>query len=411
MSVINQIYSIVNDTVADALGTSVSISTIDTTDFVSMGNAISSGNLYDRWFGSLVNRLTRTIFAVREYQPTSRGILRDEDAFGAFKQKVHYNIATAVSNPAQAIPTITTEGGAETRVYTQHSPYDVSTTLNIKALIFGTQGTWSIEVVRPIEQIMTAFTNAAEMAAFIDGLYVYIENSLKLELEAIERAAANTGIARALKSGKSRNLLTEYNATVAAADALTVSDCLTNEKFLKFASKEINDALGYMEQMSTLFNEGGMPKFTPRDRAVVEMLHTFASASEMYLQSDTFHKELVALPMFNDIKYWQTSGSAFAFSDVSKISVQHDDFITDATDPSDTGTVTQSGILCFIHDIDAIAAFFGYRRTWEEVNNRDNVVVHGEQARKGYAVDPNENMIVFYIEDASPTPPVSSFAG
>lgn len=408
MAIINQIASIVNDAVTDALGAE-NITTIDTTDFVSMGKAIDSANAYERFYGSLVNRITGTIFAVREYQPTTRGILRDEDAFGAFKQKVHYNIATAVDNPAQAIPTIS--GNPETRNYTQHSPYGVNTTLGIKALIFGTQGTWSIEIVRPVEQIMTAFTSVAEMAAFIDGLYVYIENSLKLELEAVERAAANTGIARAIKSGKARNLLTEYNSTVDAGDVLTVANCLTNENFLKFASKEINDTLGYMEQMSTLFNEGGIPKFTPRDRAVVEMLHTFASASEMYLQSDTFHNELVQLPMFNDVKFWQTSGGSFAFGDVSKISVQHDDFIDDPTDDSDTGVVEQSGIICFIHDIDAIAAFFGYRRTWEQINERDNIVIHGEQARKGYAVDPNENMVVFYIADASPVPPVSSFAG
>jgi len=408
MAIINQIYSIVNDAVTDALGTQ-SLHSIDTTDFVSMGKALESANLFERWYGALVNRLTGTIFAVREYEPSSRSILRDEDAFGAFKQKVHYNIATAVSNPAQAIPTIA--GNPETRTYTQASPYDVNTTLQIKALVFGGQGTWSIEVVRPIEQIMTAFTNAAEMAAFIDGLYVYIENSLKLELEAIERAAANTGIASVIKSGRARNLLSEYNATVSAGEAETVDTCMTSEKFLKFASKAINDTLGYMSQMSTLFNDGGMPKFTPRDRAVVEMLHSFASASEMYLQSDTFHRELVQLPNFNDITFWQSSGAAFAFGDVSKIKVQHDDFIEDATDESDTGAVEQSGIICFIHDIDAVAAFFGYRRTWEEVNNRSNVVVHGEQARKGYAVDPNENMMVFYIADASPTPPVSSFAG
>lgn len=408
MAIIKQIASIVNDAVTDALGTDA-IKDISTTDFVSMGKAIDAANAYENFYGSLVNRLTGTIFAVREYNPTTRGILRDEDAFGAFKQKVHYNIATAVNNPAHAIPTVNAETGA--RTYTQSSPYDVNTTLQIKALVFGGQGTWSIEVIRPIDQIRTAFVNAAEMAAFIDGLYVYIENSIKLELEAIERAAANTGMARAIKKGHSRNLLAEYNASVPAGNVLTADTCLTNTDFLKFASKAINDTLGYMESMSTLFNEGAMPKFTPRDRAVVEMLHSFVSASEMYLQADTFHNDLVSLPLFNDVKFWQTSGASFAFGDVSKISVQHDDFITDPTDESDTGLVTQDGIICFIHDIDAIAAFFGYRRTWEEMNNRDDIVIHGEQARKGYAVDPNENMVVFYVADASPVPPVSSLAG
>ena len=393
MSIVRQIAPIVNDAVTDALG-GQALKVSDTTDFVSMGKQLSQMELYDKWFGALVNRITRTIFAVREYRGQSRGILRDADEYGAFVQKVHYILPDAVNNPAWQIPP--TDGTAP---FTQVSPYDVNTTLEIRALIFGGQGTWSIEIVRPMEQIKTAFTSAAEMGAFIDGIYIYIENGFRLQEEAVERAAANTGMARALTSGKSRNLLAEYNATLpAGTTALTVADCMTNAEFLRYASKEINDTLNYMGTMSTLFNEGGMPKFTPRDRAVVEMLQSFASASEMYLQSDTFHKELVQLPMFNSIPYWQGSGTSFAFADVSKIDVQHDDFITEE---SETGEVTQSGIICFIHDIDAIAAFFGFRRTWEKYNERQDVVNHGEQARHGYAVDPNENMIVFYVSDAA----------
>jgi hypothetical protein len=157
-----------------------------------------------------------------------------------------------------------------------------------------------------------------------------------------------------------------------------------------------------MGKMSTAFNKAGYATFTSRENMVVEMLAEFASATDMYLQSDTFHDELTALPNYEKVPFWQSSGADFAFADCSSISVDHDD-LTDA--------VEQSGIICFIHDIDAIAAFFGYRRTWEEVNNRSDVVIHGEQARKGYAVDPNENMVVFYVADASPVPPVSSLAG
>jgi len=116
MAIIKQIASIVNDAVTDALGTDA-IKNISTTDFVSMGKAIDAANAYENFYGSLVNRLSGTILAVREYNSTTRGILRDEDAFGAFKQKVHYNIATAVNNPAHEIPTVNAETGA--RTYTQ----------------------------------------------------------------------------------------------------------------------------------------------------------------------------------------------------------------------------------------------------------------------------------------------------
>lgn len=400
MALVEQISQIVQDSVNDALGGAATLAAPrNTSDFVKMGEAIASANVYDLWFNSLVNRIVKTIFAVRSYTPQSRGILRDEDEFGAFKQKVHYRLAGAVDNPAFEIPEVDTQTG--TRSYTQSSPYDVDTTMEIVTMIFGGQGTWSIEIVRPSEQIKTAFLSAAEMAQFIDGIYVYIENSLALQIERVEALADNTGIAYTLKKGRAINLLTAYNATLpAGATALTVTTALQSADFLRFAGLQIRNTLKYMRRMSTVFNAGGMPKFTPDDRVIVEMLTQFVSATATNMESDTYHNELVSLPGYREIEYWQTPGAAFAFADTSKISIQNESLIVDPTVESDTGVVTQSGIIAFIKDIDAVAANFGYRRSWEHYNERDDVYVHGEQARKGFAVDPNENMVVFYIANA-----------
>lgn len=396
---VNQISTVVQDSVNDALGGAATLAAPrNTSDFVRMGEAIASADVYDLWFNSLVNRLVKTIFAVRRYEPQSRGILRDEDEFGAFKQKVHYNLAEAVDNPAFEIPQIDTQ--TQERTYTQSSPYDVDTTLEIKTLVFGGQGTWSIEIVRPAEQIKSAFVNAQEMANFIDGIYVYIENSLALQIERVEAMADNTGIAYTLKKGKARNLLTEFNATRPSGSTITAAQALTDPGFLRFAGLQIRNTLKFMRRMTTIFNAGGMPKFTPDDRVIVEMLTDFVSATATNMESDTYHKELVELPGYREIEYWQTPGAAFAFNDTSKISIQNEGLISDPEDPTDTGTVTQGGILAFIKDIDAVAANFGYRRSWEHYNERDDVYVHGEQARKGYAVDPNENMVVFYVADS-----------
>lgn len=400
MAIVEQISQIVQDSVNDALGGAATLAAPrNTSDFVKMGEAIASANVYDLWFNSLVNRIVKTIFAVRSYTPQSRGILRDEDEFGAFKQKVHYKLAGAVDNPAFEIPEVDTQTG--TRSYTQSSPYDVDTSMEIVTMVFGGQGTWSIEIVRPSEQIKTAFLSAAEMAQFIDGIYVYIENSLALQIERVEALADNTGIAYTLKKGRAINLLTAYNATLpAGATALTVATALQSAEFLRFAGLQIRNTLKYMRRMSTVFNAGGMPKFTPDDRVIVEMLTQFVSATATNMESDTYHNELVSLPGYREIEYWQTPGAAFAFADTSKISIQNESLIVDPTDESDTGVVTQSGIIAFIKDMDAVAANFGYRRSWEHYNERDDVYVHGEQARKGFAVDPNENMVVFYIANA-----------
>lgn len=377
---VKQIYNIVNDAVADALGQNTSLTNLDSSDIVSLGKAISQFNAYEGFFNSLTNRIVRTIYFIRTYEGSSRNILRDEHEYGAFVQKVYYEMPTAVENPTWNIPNSNDQ-------YVQASPYDVQTTVAVSALIFGGKGTWSIEIVRPVEQIKTAFLSPSEMGAFIDGIYLAVENAFKLEEERLIALAVNTAMADALDGGNARNLLAEYNTAHPNA-TLTVAEAMESADFLKYASKEINRTIKNMGKMSTVFNKSGYTTFTPKDRLVVEMLAEFASASDMYLQADTFHNELVKLPNYEEIPFWQSSGTNFAFADCSAINVTNAAF----DDP-----VSQTGIICFLHDIENVAAYFGSRRTWEMFNPRSEVMIHGEKAEKGFAVDSHANAVVFYM--------------
>ena len=377
--IVSQIKNIINDSVADALGKNYSATKIETSDVVSLGKVIGQHNLYEGFFGALVNRIVKTVYFVRTYEGSERSVLRDEHEYGAFVQKVYYDLPEAVDNPTWKIP----DGNGD---YKQSSPYDVEGTVGVSALIYGGKGTWSIEIVRPIEQIKTAFLDTASMAAFIDGIYVTVENAFKLEEERLIAAAVNTAMAASLDGGIARNLLAEYNDKF--SQSLTKAQALVSADFLRYAAKEIKRTVDNMGKMSTVFNKAGYPTFTSRDKMVVEMLAEFASAEDTYLQSDTFHKELVALPNYESVPFWQTSGKNFAFDDCSKINIEHDDLDND---------IAQDGIICFVHDIENVAAYFGNRRAWEMVNPRSEVVVHGEKAEKGFAVDNHANAEVFYL--------------
>lgn len=376
---VSQIKNIVNDSVKDALGVNYSATKQETSDFVSLGKQLANFNAYEGFFGALANRIVRTIYFIRTYEGSSRSVLRDEHEYGAFIQKVYYDLPNAVDNPTWAIP----NGDGE---YVQASPYDVQATVGVSSLIFGGKGTWSIEIVRPIEQIKSAFLEESAMMNFISGLYEAVENAFKLQEEEITNLAVNTAMASSLDGGIARNLLAEYNAKY--SQSLTVATALISADFLRFASKEINRAVKNMGKMSTAFNKAGYKTFTTPDRMVVEMLSEFASATDMYLQSDTFHDELTALPNYEDVPFWQASGKDFDFNTCSSINIEHDDLDND---------VSQSGIICFIHDIENVAAYFGNRRAWEIVNPRSEVVVHGEKAEKGFAVDDHANAVVFYL--------------
>ena len=380
--IVSQIKNIINDSVKDALGKTNGVTQVDTTDVVSMGKAIAQHNLYEGFFGALVNRIVRTVIFVRTYEGSNRSVLRDEHEYGAFVQKVYYTMPNAVDNPTWDIP----DGNGD---YKQASPYDVEGTVSISALIYGGKGTWSIEIVRPVEQIKTAFMDESSMMSFIDGIYLTVENAFKFEEERLVAQAVNTAMASVLDGGSSaqkRNLLDEYNTLY--SQSLTVDTALVSADFLKYASKEINRTIENMGKMSTIYNNGGYNTFTSKDKMVVELLSEFATATDMYLQSDTFHDELTKLPNFERVPFWQSSGQTFAFDDCSKIDIDHDDL---------TNAVEQGGIIGFVHDIENVACYFGNRRSWEIFNPRSEVMVHGEKAEKGYAVDNNANAVVFYI--------------
>lgn len=393
---VSQKYAVVNDAIADALGENASITELDTTGLVNFGSQLESMGLLEGFFGALANRIVKTIYFVRVYGERRRSVLRDEHEFGAFVQKVYYKMPDLVANPEYQIPQAPVSP-ATAYTYNQSSPYDVNTTIEVSCSVYGGQGTLALEFVRPVDQIRTAFLSEAEMIRFIDGLYLAAENKIKLAEEEVTDMAVNTAMAYDINAGLVRNLLTEYNALLPeSAEPLTADAAMRDADFLRYAAMEIKQAIDFMGEMSVVYNAEGYETFTDRENLVVEMLSMFNAFSEVYLQSDTFHKELVELPRFEPVPRWQRLDNSVkqSFEDVSSINVSNDAI--------NSGTaVEQAGIICFIHDVEHVAAYFGHRRTWEKYNERQDLYIHGDTMRKGFAVDGHANGLVFVVADES----------
>lgn len=148
-----------------------------------------------------------------------------------------------------------------------------------------------------------------------------------------------------------------------------------------------------MEIVSSAFNLGGRPRFTPKELQHVVLLSEFARAADAYLQSDTFHNEFVRFPKAELVPYWQGSGTDYTFEKTSDIHVN----IKNPEEPNTTVEVVASGILGVIFDHEALG-----------VNNRDDEVTTHYNAKgtfvnnfyksfARYFNDYNENFIVFYI--------------
>lgn len=377
---VNQIYAMVNDSAKEALG-SKAIAVKDAGTLVSLGDQIfQSSTDVEAFYKTLTNRIGRTVIAIREFEIANRSVMRDEMEWGVIYQKISYKLRDAVENPSW-------------ETATQANPFEVEPQTVAVQKLFSVISTFSYEDSIPDYQLYTAFTGPSQMGAFISGIYTNMYNALKLAEANTANLAVNTYMAGALKSEKTtmaRNLLAEYNKV--AGTSLKVATALTDSNFLKFATKEINDVVKEMQAPSTVFNADGIPRQTTKDKMVVEVLGKFASATASYLQADTYHKELVELPRYEEVAYWQAPGTDYSFENVSSISVKHDKIASGAE-------VTQGGIVAFVHDYDAVASIIYRRRSNSIYNPRSERLNIFEKADKGYAVDLSENGVVFYISD------------
>ena len=387
MAFINQIYSLVNDAAAQVLGTAAPKANT-TTGLVDLGSALTDKQLVDHFYHELVNRIYRTRYMVRSKARKDRKVLRDTTEYGAYTQRVYYELPEAVANQTYTIPQL--DGGGNIDTYNQANPYSINQTVAISSMIFGTKGTWSIEVIRPVEQIKMAFLSASEMACFIDGIYITIDNAMKVQEEAIEAAAINTGIAQAVAAGRGRNVLGEYNILHSGSPLASVEAANESADFHRYVVREILKTKSQLNDMSVKFNAAGYATYTSDDNMVIELLNEFASNNAIYLQSDTFHNELVSLKNYDTVNYWQALGDT-KFGDTSKIMVTNSGI-------NSGNAVTVNGVIANIRDIEAVAAHFDNIRRYEKFNERSEVMIDMLKADRGYAVDDHMNNVVFYME-------------
>ena len=387
MATVNQIYAMVNDASKEALG-SQALTVKDTVTLVSLGNVVlSSDTNKEAFYKALTDRIGRTVIAARAYSATKRSVKRDEMDWGLVYQKISYRRRDAVSNPTWVDNA-------------QADPFDVAIQTEAVQKLFAVMSTYSFEDSIPDGQLFTAFTNSAAMGAFISGIYINMRNYMEQAEENLANLAVDTLIAGVLIKGgnaQKRNLLTEYNTKY--SQSLTVDTCLASTDFLKYATREISTTKDNMSVLSTVFNAEAFPRHTPADKCVVEVLGQFASACDTYLQADTYHNELVKLPNYEKVVYWQSPGTnGFAFGDVSKINIENEHL---AVAGNTDGAIEQGGILALVRDYDAAASVIMRRRSASIYNPRAERFNIFEKADQGYAVDLSENAVVFYIANPS----------
>ena len=379
MSKVEQIYTLVNETAKESMGEKA-IAVKDVSSLIALGDSVlSSASDTENFLNTLVDRIARTVFSVRRYETDTEGMVRHPFEFGCIVQKIYVDMPEAKQNNSWEI-------GKEG--YTPVFAPVIKPTAKQK--LFKGITTWEVDVTIPDYMLRTAFLNETSMATFIDAIFTAMDNMITLALENNANLTRASFIARKLKGGKpcgAINLLNEYNTLTSAS--LTVESAMMNAEFLAWASRAINLWVKRMSKMSVLFNEEGYKRHTPKDKIVVNLLQDFTSACDTFLGANTFHDELVKLPMYDSVAYWQGAGESFDFNDTSAIKVKIDE----------SNTIEKKGIIGIVYDYEAMGVTLNERRSTSERNNHDEYTNYYNKANIGYFNDMSENGIVFYLEN------------
>ena len=391
MANVTQLYSIINAVAAQALGSSA-ISVVDTRTMVALGDTVLASNTdVDLFTGALMDRIGRTIVSVRAWEdPANDPLVKKPFDFGMALQKIYVDLEDAVANNAWEIGQ-----QAYTPSFAPISKPSVS------QKVFSRISTWEYDMTIPDTMLRTAFVSEEAMSAFITAIYTAMDNSMALAVRDANNLTRATAIAHTLNHGgiNAINVLAEYNTAFPDA-TLTYDEAKYNPDFIRFQTRYVLDTMRYMKNMSRSWNNEAFARHTPSDMLVVTTLSAWDSLQKIYLQSDTFHNEMLSLGnRYNTVDFWQGSGtSGYDVDDLSAIKIK----ITDPDDSTKTIDVEQSGIFCVMHDIEAMGTTINNRRVTTERNNKDEYTDTFSKANIGYFYDGSENIAVLYAADVTP---------
>lgn len=387
--VMKQIYEIINTVSQEVLGESVLVQE-DLGNIVDVGTAVFDNNSFDKFVRSLVDHIGRVVFVDRVYRGRVPSIVRDGWEYGAVLEKLACKLPEAQENESW-----------ELQSGTSYDP-NVFIAPVVTAHFYNKKVTFEIQISIVERQFRSAFSSGSQAASFIAMIFNAIENSMTIKLDALimrticnmigETVYDDFG-ANAITGGsgvKAVNVLYLYNQTVAEADALTAANCMQSPAFLRFASNLMKMYKDRLAVESTLFNIDGEPRFTPADRLHFVVLSEFAAGVESYLQSDTFHDEMVALPEYESVPFWQGSGTGYAFTDTGKV------YVTTASNHAETVT----GVLGVMFDSDAAAVCNMDRRTTSQYNAKGEFTNNFFKMDCQYLNSLQENFVVFFAAAA-----------
>ena len=349
-----QCSTVLNSLVKQATGRASVIST--EADFISVAQtALTLGK--DVIMNSLSNVLARTIFSVRPYSASMKGLEKSLPQWGAYMRK--FNIVASDWNDDDGykwpVTYDSTQTGHELGNGYSVDPWIINKREFIQTNFLG-QSVFEDHYTIFEDQLETAFRNSEEFGQFISMITTDMSNKIELAKENLSRGLVSNFIGGLLAENNSArvvHLLTEYNtATGGSYTATSIMLPANFAPFMKWVYARIAGIASLFKEMSvryqTTLNSKPVPRHTPYNKQKMYMLGQDRYQIDARVLADTFHDNYLKYADVETINFWQ------GIETPDKIIVKPTYTNTSGVVTTAGSAITKTGIFALLFDEDAM---------------------------------------------------------
>ena len=399
-----QCSTVLNSLVQQATGRASVIST--EADFISVAQtALTLGK--DVIMNSLSNVLAKTIFAVRPYSASMRGLEKSLPQWGAYMRKFNIVASDWNDDDAYKYPVAFDESETDNPMGNGLSvdPWIINKREFLQTNFLG-QSVFSDHYTIFEDQLETAFRNSEEFGQFLSMMTTDMNNKIELAKENLSRGLVANFIGGLLAENNGArvvHLLTEYNAATGmtgtegefTSETIFLPDNFPG--FIKWAYARIASIASLFKEMSTRYqttiNSKPVPRHTPYNKQKMYMLGQNRYQIDARVLADTFHDNYLKFADVETLNFWQ------GIETPDKIIVKPTYTNTSGVVTTAGSAITKTGVFALLFDEDAMG--------WSMIHQNvipTNVNARGEYRNLWYHMrlrcfsDNTEKGVVFLLD-------------
>lgn len=329
----------------DSSGTPITIAE-DLRNVVDLGTALADmdGDTLKNYMKDLAVGIFNIYVDTRKYKDETYDLFLSDQDYGGAVARVKCKLFSATDTP---ILTLVNAGNSGPD-YTDGKFYggDWDEKLYTKDIAFQIKYSLSTEMFKK------SFTSADGVAKMVAMIEAAVDNTLRVELNALARSVLRELILSAYNDSRKIQLITTYNTikgySVSDPGYITLANWKDSITFKLWVQTLILELRKYMTDLNEKYNDGTIVTFCPEDETRCVLLTEFAAELDVALGS-VYHKEMVeGTGNYRTINYWQ-NGTVDLLPQIASGSL-HDQIKETETDGAGTKTTTIDHVVGVFYD-------------------------------------------------------------